>query len=624
MATTTVGKAILKHFLPKDLHEYVENTVLDKKGISNLFSTLAELHPEKYGDVVSHLTRAGFEIATRDGASVSLQDLVNPVNTDEEYDKLDKQVAGLDKGKLGQVKYNEKLFGLYNDFSDQLTKKILQEGVKKNHTLAKIVVAGSRGSPAQYRSTVATQGIVMDAHQQPMLDFPVRRSFAEGLTLPEYLSHSYGSRYGEVQKKLATAEAGYTAKQLSRAGMTIKVEEHDCGTENGLPVPVEDRDSIGCFLAHPVGSFNRNNEVTSSMLNTLAHKKIANIVVRSPITCASSKKYHFGAVCQMCCGKREKGLPAIGTYIGVIAGASISEPLTQGVLNTRHGGAGASKNPLSGGYKLIDQLFNIPKAFKNKAALASQDGAVTSIKPSAAGGSFIHINDVEHYVPVDFSPTVKVGDKVEAGDVLSEGLINPAEVVQYKGIGAGRKYFTDTMKKVFDQAGMNVNRRNFEVIARAAIDHVQVKDPEGLGDYLPDQIVSYHAIEKNYKPRAGASVTRVDHAHNKYLEAPVLHHTIGSRVTNSMVDELKKAGVQSVTVHDKPTGFEPIMTRLLSVPTHVSDWIHQLYSTNLEKSLVDSVNKGISNTSSLKGPSPIAGISYGLNFDQNSRAVTGQ
>ncbi len=611
---TTVGKILLKKYLPESYHSFIDSTTLDKKGIAKLFADLAEKNPELYGKIVSELSRLGFEIATRHGSSVSLHDLLSPIDKDKEYEKLDKQVDALDAQKLPKAKHDAKLFDLYTNFSNDIDKKIIEEGVKQNKTLAKIVVAGSRGSVGQYRQTVATQGLVVDQNDEPLLDFPVRKSFAEGLTLPEYLVHSYGSRKGELAKKLSTADSGYFSKQLSRSGMPVKVEEHDCGTDNGLPVQVTDKDSVGCFLAHPVSGYNKNNEVTSKMLNDLDNKGVKEIVVRSPITCESSRKFHFGAICQMCAGRRENGMPQIGSYLGIIAASSLGEPLAQGQLNVRHGGSSASKNSLAGGFKLIDQLANIPKAFKNKAALASEDGLITSIKPSAAGGTFIHVNDKEHYVPVDFAPLVKLHDKVEAGDVLSEGIVNPAEVVHHKGIGEGRKYYAETMKKVFDQSGMGVNRRNFELVARSAIDHVKVLDPEGLGDYLPDQIVSYQTIEKNYKPRKDSEQVRLDIALGKYLEQPILHYTIGTRLTTKVLAELKAKGIQSVLANSHPPAFEPVMSRLLAVPSHVPDWAHNLYSAYLERGLVDAVNKGVSNTSSLKGPSPIMGLAYGLGF----------
>jgi hypothetical protein len=187
--------------------------------------------------------------------------------------------------------------------------------------------------------------------------------------------------------------------------------------------------------------------------------------------------------------------------------------------------------------------------------------------------------------------------------------------VRHKGIGEGRRYFTHTLKKAFDDSGMGgINRRNFEIVAKSLIDHVQITNNDGLGEHLPGATVSYQTIEKNYQPRPGAIKARLDTAYNKYLEEPVLHYTIGTRVTHQIIKNLKDHGFESVTVHASPPDFEPQMQRLNDVPVHQHDWMHQLYSTNLERRLIQAVNTGAS--SDLRGPSPIAGIAYGVGFGQ--------
>jgi hypothetical protein len=169
------------------------------------------------------------------------------------------------------------------------------------------------------------------------------------------------------------------------------------------------------------------------------------------------------------------------------------------------------------------------------------------------------------------------------------------------------------MKRAFDESGLGgVSRRNFELVAKSIVDHVKVTNNQGLGEYLPGQIVAYHEIEKHYQPRQGSTISRLDLAKGKYLEKPELHYTIGTRLTSSIINDLKKHGVESVTVHDKTPDFEPEMQRLLDVPVHEHDWMHQLYSTNLEKRLIQAVNTGAS--SNLKGPSPVPGLAYGVDF----------
>jgi DNA-directed RNA polymerase subunit beta' len=617
---TTVGKLLLKHHLPQDLHGFVDTNELDKKNIGSLFDNLTKSKPKEYKDIVSNLTRLGFEVSTRMGSTVKLSDLLSPIDKGARFATLDKQLDEIRKSSKNKKDEEGRVAEAYGKFSDEMNKEIVEVGVKNNQTLAKVVRAGARGSPTQYRQTVLAPIIVSDAKGKVLTDFPVRQSFAEGLSLPEYLAHTFGARQGAVATKLAVAEAGYFSKQLARAAMTTKIEEHDCGTNNGIEVPVEDKDSIGTYLAHPSGGYNKNNEVTSKMLNDLRNKGVKTIVVRSPITCESSKKYHPGAVCQLCAGRREKGgLPPVGDFIGITAATTLGEPLSQGQLNTKHESGSARKTSVSSGFKLINQLANIPDAFKGKAPLAKTDGTVSEVRKAPQGGHYVHIKhgakEDEYYIPEEFAVKVSQGQHVEAGDVLSEGIINPAEVVKYKGLGEGRRYFATTMKQAFDDGGLGgVSRRNFELIAKGAIDHVKITNNQGLGEYLPGQVVSYHAIEKDYQPRNNSTLTRIDQAIGKYLEQPVLHYTIGTKVTKSMVEALRRNGIESVTVHSKEPDFEPEMQRLLDVPMHENDWMHQLYSTNLERRLIQAVNTG--SVSNLKGPSPVAGLAYGVGFGE--------
>ena len=171
----------------------------------------------------------------------------------------------------------KKKFDKYNELMAKIDKDILADGLKNNKSLAKVILAGARGSVSQYRSTVATQGVVVDAQGNPRMDMPVKSSFAEGLTLPEYLMTSFGARTGEVLKKINVAQGGYASKQYARALMNLQVVEHDCETENGVLFPVSDKDSIGAFLAKPVGGYKRNNEVTAKMLADLQNKGIKEI-----------------------------------------------------------------------------------------------------------------------------------------------------------------------------------------------------------------------------------------------------------------------------------------------------------------------------------------------------------
>ena len=612
----TVGKLLLKHNVPDHLKPYVLETPLDKKGIGGLFGKLAEGDSNTYKESVQKLARLGFEVSTRLGSTIPMVDLSPLDDKEERFKALDHTLESIDKGGGTKQEKDIKKIEAYTKFTDEFDAALMSAGTKKNHTLAKVMKAGARGSMQQYRQTVGAPILVNDEKGRPMLDFPIRHSFAEGLSIPEYLSHSYGTRQGAIATKLSIADSGYFSKQLSRAAMPLKIEEHDCGTDNGIPVNIADKDSIGTYLARPTHGYNKNNEVTAKMLADLKNKHVSSIIVRSPITCQSSRKLHSWSICQLCAGKREKGaLSDIGSYLGVTAATALGEPLAQGQLNTKHtAGSAALGKTVATGFKLIQQLANIPHTFQNKAAVAEGDGIVSKVRPLPQGGTEIEVGQYKHYVPAGFNPHVKIGDSVEAGDILSEGIVNPAEIVHHKGIGEGRRYFTEAMRKAFDESGMGVNRRNFEIISRGAVDHVKIVHPDGLGDHLPDAIVSYQAVEKDYKPRADAKLVRVDLARGQFLEEPILHYTIGTRVTSRMIDEFKEHKIQSIHVHNIPPAFVPEMQRLLDVPGHLPDWAHQLYSTYLEKRLINAVNSNMG--SSLKGPSPVLGLAYGVGFGE--------
>lgn len=606
---------MLKAHLPEDMHAFIDSTELDKGGNSKLFNLLAEKHPDRYDKIVSELARLGFEVSTRLGSTVKLTDLRSPIDKKAKFAELEAKLEELRKTEKNPKKYESKANDLYQAFVKDVTKQLVDVGVANNQTLAKIIKSGSRGSPVQYMQTVFAPVLVQDNTGRPLIEFPLKKSFADGLNLPEYLAATFGSRQGEVAKKLAVADAGYFSKQMSRATMTLRIEEHDCGTNNGVEAHTDNREVVGTFLAHPISGYNKNNEVTAKMLNDLHNKGVSIIVVRSPITCQSSRRHHHNAICQLCAGKREKGLPQIGDFIGITSSSTLGEPLAQGQLSLKHTSGSATGPNLASGFDLVKQLATIPQAFKDKAAVAEHDGTVHEIRAAPQGGHYIHINQDEYYVPTGFGLKVKVGDAVEAGDVLSEGIINPADIVRLKGIGEGRKYFSHAMKKAFDESGMGgINHRNFDVLAKGMIDHVRITNNDGLGDHLPGEVVSYQSIEKEYQPKAEAAKVRIDQAYNKYLEQPVLHFTIGTRITKKIIEKLRARGIDQILVTSHPPDFVPEMQRLDAIPEHEPDWMHQLYTANLERKILHAVNTAA--FSDLKGASPVPGLAYGVGFGE--------
>jgi hypothetical protein len=261
---------------------------------------------------------------------------------------------------------------------------------------------------------------------------------------------------------------------------------------------------------------------------------------------------------------------------------------------------------------VINNLAAIPKNFPNRAAIATVDGDVDAIEEAPQGGYNVNIDGQTHYVAPELPLRIKVGDKLEAGDQISEGILNPADVVAYKGIGEGRRYFAQRLTQAFRDSSYAVNRRNVEILARAMVDHVSVDETGGLGHYLPGDVVSYNGLAYSYKPRKDSTLLKPDKAVGQYLEQPALHYTIGTRVTRQMAKKMKQFGVGAVTAHTQPAGFAPTMVSVTKVPQYKDDWMARLGSTYLQSRLLQDVQRGAE--SKAHSLDPIPSLAKGVDF----------
>ena len=287
------------------------------------------------------------------------------------------------------------------------------------------------------------------------------------------------------------------------------------------------------------------------------------------------------------------------------------------VHNTKHSG---KRNDLGAyvGFDALKNLTTVPKAYDVKASVAPADGTVSSIEDAPQGGKYVVMDDDSGsrvYVPPALEVSVKPGDRLEAGDAVSSGLVSPADVVAYKGIGEGRRYFTDSFTKTFRNSSYKVNRRNVEVLSRALVNNVQVENPDSEGDALPGDIVRYSAWAGGYKPREGAGQVAVDKAVGQYLEAPVLHYTIGTRVTPSMVKMLKRRGYSDVLVNKTAPGVVPHMVSVVDSPAYSGDWMARLGTSYLKDRLLEDAQHGAH--SELHSTNPIPSLAKGVELGRD-------
>ena len=406
----------------------------------------------------------------------------------------------------------------------------------------------------------------------------------------------------------STRDAGDLGKQFNQASMRMVVTKDDCGTAYGMPAPLDSADTRGTVLSRQMGKYPPGTVLTKEVLSDIKEETGSDeVVVRSPITCGMG-----AGVCSHCAGVREGNkLPAVGEHIGINAASALAERIAQGSLNTKHSGGQTQGDgsQVYAGFDVIRNLFQVPKHFPHAAAIADVDGKVDSVEEAPQGGWNIDISGNKHYVSPDLNVSVKPGDIVEAGDQLSSGIANPADIIKHKGLGEGRRYFAERATQAFRESGYAMNKRNMEVLTRALLDSAVVEDPDSGSEYLPGDVVSYSSLAHRYKPREGSSLLDLNQAHGKYLEEPVMHYTIGTRITPSVTKQLQKFGYQSAVVNDREPGFRPQMIGLRRVPQQEKDWMAQLGSSHLQKNLLENTHRGAQ--SDFMGGHPVPAVAHG-------------
>jgi DNA-directed RNA polymerase subunit beta' len=264
---------------------------------------------------------------------------------------------------------------------------------------------------------------------------------------------------------------------------------------------------------------------------------------------------------------------------------------TQLALNQKHTSGAATKKKSYSGLSWLQRFVQIPDNFPDRAPVAEQAGSV-SVQPAPQGGNYVYVGDKTHYVPQHLNLLVKTGQQVEAGQPLSEGIIRPDDVVRLRGLGEGRNYYATRLHQMLDDSGAANDRRNVEVVARAAVNHVRITDADGWKGHLPDDMVPYNHVLKDFEPAEDSEEKAPHEAVGQYLQKAALHYTPGTQLTSSMADQLHKAGYKSLLVSKTDPGFEPEMVRLQTQSFATPDWLAALGTSYLSKQLATRAQRG--------------------------------
>lgn len=616
MIETTIGQLMVNEALPAELRDY--NRVLDGEGVEKLFQNLAERYgkdPRIYADVVQKLADIGRKTAYRTGGfSFSLQHLKRAPHIQQQIDELEKQIESLyGPDDEDTPEKQQQVIQLLNAARGKLETEVFEDAKRVNNPLVMQIISKARGNKTNLRSLLGADLLYADSNDKPV-PIPITHAVSQGLTPAEYFASTYGARKSVIDTKLATADAGYFGKKLTQAAHRLVVTGLDDPNDKGeyirgLPTETLDAGNVGALLAFDVGGYERNTPLTAKILKDLANKGHEHILVRSPLVGGPED----GGIYARDAGIREhQTLPSLGEFIGIPGAQAISEKVAQGSLSSKHAGGvvGAAASKAVGGFAALDQLTQVPKTFRGGAAHAQLDGVVKQIVDAPQGGKFVYVDSTKHYVPHGYELRVKLGDTIEAGDVLSEGALNPAEIVRHKGVGEGRRYFVTAFMQAMQNAGFKPERRNVELIARGLINHVEL-DTE-VGDYVPGDVVPYNILEKQWTPREGMSVQNLPSAVGRYLEQPVLHYTVGTKVRPSMLPILSRYGVKQLPVHKDPPPFQPRMIPARENLSYDPDPFTRMLGSGLKKSVLQATWRG--NVSDAGGTSYVPALVHASTF----------
>lgn len=596
--TKTLGHYLLDSEVPAAYRPAGTYHVRDLKA---QMTRLAKEDPKKYVQVITNVKKLGDEFATSIGISVGLDD-VAPLYAERN---------AIVKPALTKMKNAKSDLEKQQIVADTQT-KLLEYAYKHPGTMGEMTRSGARGSKLQLMRAVGAPAASSDEHDniQPWL---TTRSYSEGLRPSEWWANNKEARMAAAKGTVEVSEPGDLSKILVNNTSDQIISKVDCGTHNGLRMSTAAPNVLDRYLAQPIGGFIRNTLINPRVVSQLTSKHLDHIIVRSPMTCEASH-----GVCQKCMGLNTSGVDnPIGENVGVRAAHALSEPLTQLALNAKHGVRLSGTNPLDvSGLAGFRMIIESPASFKNKASLAPEDGTVQHITPAPQGGFYVDVNKTRVYVPAGLKVLVKKGQRVHAGDVLSEGVPRPNDVVAYKGLGAGRNYIVNKLNDIYADSGVTLDRRHLEVLAKSTLNHVRVEhvddDESAEHGIVRGDIVEYNRL-RNIAAQ-GAKHTPLDKAEGMYLGEGALHHLAGTRITQPIIHELRDAGYTQVRTAIKAPIVSPVLQPATRNPLLNPDWLVRLGHRYLKQSITDAAQKG--QTADIHSTSPVPGMIFSSEFGE--------
>ena len=517
---STLGRFIFNEILPQDLG-FVDRSIpenelklevdfhVGKKGLKQILEKVINTHgATKTAEVLDSIKAMGYKYSTRASMTVSISDMTVPAQkkqmlADAEA-TVEKIMKNFRRGLITEEERYKEVVETWKKTDEELTDALLS-GLNKYNNIFMMADSGARGSNQQIKQLAGMRGLMADTSGRT-IELPIKSNFREGLDVLEYFISAHGARKGMSDTALRTADSGYLTRRLVDVSQELIVREVDCA-ENRAEIPgmyveafMDGKEEIESLKSRITGRYlaedivdpktgevvvAANHMVTPKRASAIVKTGVDRVKIRTILTCRS----HSG-ICAKCYGAIMATGQAVqvGEAVGIIAAQSIGEPGTQLTMRTFHSG-GVAGDDITQGLPRVEELFEARKP--KGLAIIAEGAGVVSIRDEKKKREVVITNnetgEAKNYlIPFNsrIKPEIEDGKYIEAGDELTEGSVNPHDILKIKGVRAVQDYILREVQRVYRLQGVDINDKHVEVIVRQMLKKVRIETP-GDSEYLP-------------------------------------------------------------------------------------------------------------------------------------------
>ena len=568
---TTVGCIIFNEAIPQNLG-YVDRTddnekfryeidfLCDKKAIAKIINRcINKCGSTQTAVVIDKIKSLGYKFSTRGALTVSVSDMVIPEKKGEFLAEAEATVDMITKkfrrGLMTDEERHNKVIDAWNVANDKITDALLA-GLGKYNNIYMMANSGARGSNAQIKQLAGMRGLMANP-SGGIIELPIKSNFREGLSVLEYFISAHGARKGLTDTALRTADSGYLTRRLVDVSQDIIIRESDCceGRDHEAPglwvsaftdgneliESLQDR-IRGRWSVYEIKDPNTgevivpaDTQITFDMAEKVEKAGIEKVFIRTVLTCRSEV-----GICAKCYGANMASgrTVRIGESVGIIAAQSIGEPGTQLTMRTFHTG-GIAGDDITQGLPRVEELFEArkPKGLAIISEFAGNVAFTDTKKKREVTITNPETGETKDYL-IPYGSRMKVfdGDYIEAGDEITEGSVNPHDILKIKGLRGVQDYMIQEVQRVYRLQGVEINDKHIEVIVRQMLKRVRIED-NGDTDFLPGSLVDWLQFEntnaemekQGLEPAKGSRVllgiTKASLATDSFLSAASFQET---------------------------------------------------------------------------------------------------